>query len=113
MADIKYIQSEGARAEWREMSVLLQMGNIGSEVSRALKWQAKKKDERMNSAIDRALELFDWTIAAQRDNAAILREVLLAREEFCQYFFGGEEFDVDPERMLNYYNGFVMMARRV
>lgn len=112
MADLKYIQSQTARLEWAKMPILLQMGNIGSEVSRALKWQAKGRSDRMNTAIDRALELFDWTIAAQQ-HASILREILLAREEFCQYFFDGQDFQVDPEKMLNYYNGFVMMSRNV
>ncbi len=60
---------------------------IGSEVSRSLKWTAKNIEERAKVAIDRALELFDFTISANIKNPARLHEVLIAREEFCDYFF--------------------------
>ncbi len=87
------------------------MGNIGSEVSRSLKWSAQGNQKRANSAIDRALELFDFTIEANVKNHARLTEILKAREEFCDYFFGGNTWRTDPVRMQKYYDGFVMMEQ--
>ena len=78
---------------WQKMEFASQMGNIGSEVSRALSAKEKNKDKRMNSAIDRALELFDSSIS----------------EEFCSFFFGGTEIDVDPIKMQRYYDQFVSL----
>lgn len=111
MAKMKYIHNDEVRLDWGNHSVTYQMGNIGSEVSRSLKWTEKGNAKRANAAIDRALELFDFTIEANVGNRARLHELLIAREEFCDYFFGGNSWHTDPKRMLRYYDGFVMMER--
>ena len=87
------------------------MGNIGSEVSRALKWTEKNNTKRADKAIDRALELFDFTISANQHNHSRLKEILVAREEFCDYFFNNNSWHTDPIRMQKYYDGFVMMEQ--
>lgn len=110
MADLNYIHSEEIRKKWGDYPITYQMGNIGSEVSRSLKWSAKGNQKRADIAIDRALELFDFTISANLKNPARLREVLIAREEFCDYFFGGNSWHTDPNRMQKYYDGFVIMS---
>lgn len=111
MAPIKYIHTEEAHRDWLKMPITMQMGNIGSEVSRSLKWTAKGNQNRADAAIDRALELFDFTIEANVNKPARLLEILKAREEFCDYFFGGNSYHTDPTRMQKYYDGFVMMER--
>ncbi len=110
MGEIVYAHPEYAGGKWKEMSPKFQMGNIGSEVSRALKWQSKNKEKYMNAAIDRALELFDLTIDCYKDSPAREKEICRAREEFCSYFFGGKEIKVDPTKMLKYYDQFAMMS---
>lgn len=87
MTNLNYIHTKEVRDNWGKYSITYQMGNIGSEVFRSLKWTAKNIEERAKVAIDRALELFDFTISANIKNPARLREVLIAREEFCDYFF--------------------------
>ena len=97
---------------WQKMEFASQMGNIGSEVSRALSAKEKNKDKRMNSAIDRALELFDSSISACQnfpEDSGKLKELLYAREEFCSFFFGGTEIYVDPIKMQRYYDQFVSL----
>ena len=111
MADLKYIHSKELRQNWSKYPIAYQMGNIGSEVSRSLKWAEKGNQSRMDTAIDRALELFDFTIKANTPNHARLTEILKAREEFCDYFFGGNTFNTDPSRMQKYYDGFAIMFR--
>ena len=109
MANLNYIHSEDLHKEWKNYSIAYQMGNIGSEVSRSLKWTEKGNSKRANSAIDRALELFDFTIEANVKNHARLTEILKAREEFCDYFFGGNSWHTNPKKMQKYYDGFAMM----
>ena len=109
MAEITYIHGEETYSDWGNHSIAYQMGNIGSEVSRSLKWTAKGNHKRADVAIDRALELFDFTIEANKSNHARLSEILIAREEFCDYFFGGNAWHTDPTRMQKYYDGFAMM----
>ena len=111
MANLNYIHSAELREKWPTYSIIYQMGNIGSEVSRALKWTAKNNPDRAAKAIDRALELFDLTISANKDNPPRLREVLIAREEFCDYFFGNNSWRTNPIKMQKYYDGFVMIDR--
>ena len=111
MVEINYIHSEETRRDWPTRSIAYQMGNIGSEVSRALKWTEKGNKQRADKAIDRALELFDFTIVANVKNHARLTEILKAREEFCDYFFGQNTCRTTAQQLQKYYDGFVMMLR--
>ena len=109
MAQINYIHGEDTHQDWQTHSLTYQMGNIGSEVSRSLKWTAKGNKARADKAIDRALELFDFTIEANTNNSARLTEILKARDEFCNYFFDNNSYHTDPTQMQRYYDGFAMM----
>ena len=82
MAEVNYIHSAEARKDWLSRPITYQMGNIGSEVSRSLKWTEKGNQTRAANAIDRALELFEFTIDSNIQNHARLTEILKAREEF-------------------------------
>lgn len=97
-----------ANGGWAKLSFCLQMGNIGSEVSRSLKWY-QKNEKRFTSAFERALELFDFTIEASIGNSARLKEVCRAREEFCDYFMGNS-WGTDPVKMMRYYDQFAMLG---
>lgn len=99
------------------MPFYLQMGNLGSEVSRALKWFGKN-EKRFQVSFERALELFDLTIEAAQDDETMsregkLKEVCRAREEFCDYFLGDNSWGTDAAKMMRYYDQFVMMGRRL
>ena len=109
MAQVNHIHSEELHSDWQTYPIAYQMGNIGSEVSRSLKWTEKGNIKRANAAIDRALELFDFTIEANIKNHARLTEILKAREEFCDYFFGNNSWHTNPIKMQKYYDGFAMM----
>lgn len=103
-----------ADGRWGELSFCAQMGNLGSEVSRAVKWLGKN-EKRFQVSFERALELFDMTIEAAKDDdigsrAGKLREVCRAREEFCDYFMGNT-WGTDAGKMVRYYDQFAMRAR--
>ena len=111
MAKMNYIHSEEARQDWLTKTIAYQMGNIGSEVSRALKWSEKGNQQRADKAIDRALELFEFTIEANLQNHYRLTEILKARDEFCDYFLNHNSYHTDPAIMQKYYDGFAIMLR--
>lgn len=113
MGSLNYIHSDETRKNWKNYPLTYQMGNIGSEVSRSLKWTAKGNIARAEKAIDRALELFDFTIEANIENYACLTEILMARDEFCDYFFGNNFYHTDPVKMQKYYDDFVVMAQKL
>ena len=96
---------------WKKESLPYQMGNIGSEVSRAIKNRDKPK--RFQGAFERALELFDLTIECLKgdlEKKGALREVCRAREEFCDYF-NGNSFNTDAKKMQRYYDQFALIRK--
>ncbi|MBR3365836.1 hypothetical protein IKG48_01805 [Candidatus Saccharibacteria bacterium] len=109
MDQLDYQHKDLAAGRWAKMPFSLQLGNIGSEVSRALKWQAKGKEKLMNSAIDRALELFDLSISATREHGK-LRELCRARETFCDFFFNENSFHTNPQTFQAYFDQFVSLS---
>lgn len=84
-----------------------QLGNIGSEVSRAIK--ARSDQKRFDGAVDRALELFDLTLADPRWRKR-LKEIARARELFCDAILGGE-YGTTLEDLDKYFFYFALAAR--
>lgn len=86
-----------AAGRWYELTLVEQMGNIGSEVSRACKAQGKDED-RFWGAVARGLELFDLTLADTRWGER-RKEVSRAYEIFCDAVLGGREYGSDLESL--------------
>lgn len=108
MGEVAYQHAELAEGKWAELSLAEQMGNIGSEVSRSLRW-FDKNSKRFQASFDRALELMDLSIAATKDSGR-LEELCRAREELCDYF-NGNSWGSDPVKIQRYYDQFVLLAR--
>lgn len=71
------------KKRWQAQSLFWQMGNIGSEVGRALNAKRAGNEADMMTAFYRGLDLIDATVEellAQKSPR--LKEVLRAREEF-------------------------------
>lgn len=66
---------------WRSLSLMEQLANTGSEVERALKWAAQGNAEYSASPVDRALELFDLTVADPK-NRGRLKELTRLRKRW-------------------------------
>ena len=112
MDQVSYQHETLANGRWTELSFAEQMGNVGSEVSRAVRWQSKGRPDRMDQCVFRALELLDLTIdAADRSDLSRLKELCRAREELCGYFLGDNEFRSTPEQIMKYYDAFALAAR--
>src|SRR3989344_7810998 len=95
-----FIHKELARGRWFELSLVEQLGNIGSEVHRALKWQGKDK-KQFTAAVERALELFDLTLEDSRWRGRLL-EIARARELFCDAIYGAKEYKTTLEDLDQY-----------
>lgn len=98
-----------AAGKWRTLSLAEQMGNIGSEISRARNWQGKDQ-ERFEGAFFRALELFDLTLADPRWKNR-LKEIARAREAVCDAYFGGKEYKNTFAGLQSYFDKFAILAR--
>jgi len=110
--EIKYHKQLAESGKWFELSILEQMGNIGSEVGRAAKWQGK--DERnFRGAVERALELFDLTLEDPRwRGMGRWREIATVRMLFCRAVEGDNEYKTSLNDLDKYFLQFAFAARK-
>lgn len=101
-----------AAGRWRTLTILEQMGNVGSEVERAIRAHEAGREDRFDRALERALELFDLTAADDRWRGRRRREILRAREEFCRLFFDPDPPAGSAEGLTRYFLAFAVAARR-
>lgn len=99
-----------ASGRWQTLSLIEQLSNIGSEVSRARRWF--NRDQKLyEGAVLRTLELFDLTLADPRWKGR-LREIARAREIFCDAITGGREYKSSLEDLDRYFFYYGFAARR-
>lgn len=99
-----------AAGRWRSLSLAEQLGNVGSEVGRALRAKRKGNEDRMWAALDRALELMDLTIAASSTGLR-RRELCRAREVLCDFLVGPNAYASTAETIEGYFMKFAVAAR--
>ena len=100
------------RSRWAQQTFNEQIGNIGSEVGRAIIAHRNGNKAREDRAIDRAIDLFSATVEVTIGTkyAYRLKEVLRARDEFLRLFFDGT-FDTDADKIERYFMYFAFAAR--
>lgn len=102
-----------AAGRWWTLSLAEQLGNIGSEVSRAERWKTRNP-EMSRGALFRALELIDLTLddPRVRRSRPRLREIARAREVIVDYFFGSNQYGSSGTSLLKYFDAFALLARQ-
>jgi hypothetical protein len=101
-----------AAGRWHTLTIAEQMGNIGSEVSRALRANANGNQTRVWSALERALELFDLTTTDPRWDRHRRKEIRRAREVTCDYLAGDNQYGTSAESLDRYFLAFAVLARQ-
>ena len=99
-----------AAGRWSELPFVEQMANIGSEVERALNWQAKHNVDYTQRAYERALELVDLTLDCAI-SATRLKELARVREAIVDYFSGTNQFMSTESSWRKYFAGFTYAVR--
>ena len=107
---MKKLHAELSSGGWMKLSLPEQLGNVGSEVSRALRWRNRDLN-LFDRAMVRALELLDLSIQDPRWNRR-LKELTRARESLCDAWLGGPEYQTRLEDMNSYFFHFALLARR-
>lgn len=102
---------ELAQGRWHTLTLTQQLGNIGSEVGRAISWHKKGESSHQDRALERALELFDLTLADPRWRSR-LKEIARAREIVCDLFYGANVYGISFEELDRYFLQFAYAARR-
>jgi len=94
--------------KWHKLSLIEQLGNIGSEVGRAAKWQGKDENSFWG-AVSRAMELFSLTQNDLRWSRQ-RKEIDRAREVFADAVLGGREYRSDLRNLEKYFMPFAIRA---
>jgi hypothetical protein len=102
-----------AAGRWWELTLAEQLGNVGSEVSRAARWTDRNPD-LATRALHRALELLDLTLAdpRHRKSPARLREISRAREVVADFFAGPNQYRSTASSLQKYFDAYAVAARR-
>lgn len=100
-----------AAGRWHTMTLAEQLGNIGSEVHRARIAKEKGIESRFQFAADRALELFDLTLADPRWKGRLF-ELGRMRDIFADTVLGGKEYNTTLSSIEPYFDRFALLAVR-
>jgi hypothetical protein len=100
------------RIRWSKMSIFDQMGNISSEVGRAINAKKQNNKENMDNSVIRALDLFDATIDELINTKSIRsKEVLRSKDQFLSVM---NEVDPSPDDLNSldrYFTHYAIAAR--
>jgi hypothetical protein len=100
-----------AAGRWHTLTLNEQLGNVGSDVGRAIRAKAQRDDMRLQGALERALELLDLTLADERWRGPRRREIARAREVVCDFLVGDNDYASTGESLDAYFFAFAVAAR--
>ena len=104
--------SKSFAQRWQQLSLMEQLGNVGSEVERVISWRNKGNPDLATKALYRSLELLDLTISDPRWRDGKLKELTRIREVLCDTFIGDNTYNTTPEFLSKYFYAFALAARR-
>lgn len=102
----RYMNNHFDEQKWAALSFYEQMGNIGSEVGRAMKALERGDEQSLAGAYFRGLDLIDATVR-NISQAGRRKELLRVREQFSQAVEAG----VVDKKLSDYFMTFAMLAR--
>ncbi|HVQ37074.1 MAG TPA: hypothetical protein VMS31_06060 [Pyrinomonadaceae bacterium] len=96
---------------WFKFSLATQLGNVGSEYERALRWKQRRDKDRFEPAFARMLELLDLTISDPRWKNHRLKELTRLREMVCDELDSEAAEFIHPSDLRQYFLYFGILAR--
>jgi len=104
--------SDLAGGRWGTMALAEQLGNVGSEYERALRFKQRGDSVHFDSAFARLLELLDMTISDPRWRNHRLKELARLREVICGEFYGDQTASTQSSDLRKYFLSFGILARK-
>ena len=96
------------RTTWFAMPISMQISNIGSEVSRAIKWKEKGNDSRKESFCRKAVSFLRLSLEDPK-NVHRQDELSFCIEELEDYFLGENIYGTTDEQLHKYYDAFIQI----
>ena len=94
------------RSRWYAMPISLQISNIGSEVSRAIRWKNSGNNDRKESFCKKAISFLELSLEDPK-NVNRKDELSFCIEELTDYFFGDNVYGTTDEMLHKYYDAFI------
>jgi len=106
-----------AAGAWKNLSLVEQLANVGSEVERTIAWKEKGNNKYSKKAFERALELLSLTKAslANKNSSKTrsnLKEIARVYELLVDYFAGENRFGSTDELWRKYFDYFTYLAAK-
>lgn len=98
--------------DWKKMSLAEQLGNVGSDFDRAIRWKQKKQAKLAMSAAQRTLDQIDQTLSDDRHAGYRRKEIARLREEVCRELFSDEIKMESAKQLRRYFLAFATAARK-
>ncbi|MDO8512437.1 MAG: hypothetical protein Q7S57_04135 [bacterium] len=103
--------AELAAGRWFTMTIAEQLGNIGSDYERALRWKEKGEEKMFTSAFNRTLELIDLTLNDPRLTMERKREIARMRDEVRRELLDKEQNSTSSQGLKRYFLNMALLAR--
>lgn len=98
--------------KWSELTLMKQLGNIGSEFSRTISWKQKPQFGDFHEPFYRGLEYLDLTINDPKNSGASRKELCRVRELLVDWYYGSLLYHSTDTDWNNYFNSFAIAANR-
>ncbi|MBL7141747.1 hypothetical protein ISS21_01470 [Patescibacteria group bacterium] len=96
--------------KWQKLSLAEQMGNIGSEISRAGHWEKMGDFNNREKALGRAIELVDLTLVDKHWPNG-LKELVRLREVLGDLMIKANIYNISLKSLEDFCLDFAIMAR--
>lgn len=97
--------------KWHAMSLAQQLGNVGSDFERALRWKQKGQTQLFDKAASRTLEQLDLTLSDKRWQGLRRQEIARLREETTRSLFTDD--DNNPAGLQKYFLSMATLTRQL
>ena len=99
------------KTKWFNYSFYQQMGNIASELSRAIIFENRNNDDHKRASLLRLIELLDLTKEDPK-NKKRLKELCRFKEVVADWYSGQKTYHVHPESLKSYAMQFAILAAK-
>jgi hypothetical protein len=99
-------------AKWSQMTLIQQLGNIGSEFSRTVSWKQKPNFGDFRKPFYRGLEYLDLSINDPKNSGARRKELCRVREALVDWHYGSRLYHTTDSDWSSYFNCFAIAANR-
>lgn len=104
------IHGENFQQKWWNMTLPMQLANIGSEFSRASKWK-EKDTEIFWSTVERFLELVNLSLHDPKLTPSQRKELSRIKEVSLDKFSNAGQYGGSEQSLQNYFDQFALVSR--